>query len=143
MKTTADSVLLQEILKHHMELSGANFKYHRRTSHFSHPFALLSSVYHNIKNTWKDRRNFILKIRELLQVLAQLFLVSVLFHVLHSILAKITWGGEGRKPEMFQSVTFKVTGLLWITSLSNLVYNEGFPRIVGRSKDYSCAVSQI
>lgn len=126
MKTAADSVLLQEILKHQMDLSGANFKYHRRTSHFPHPFALVSSVYHNIKNTWKERRNFILKIRELLQVLAQLFLVSVLFHVLHSILAKITWGGEGRKPEMFQSVTFEVTGLLWITSLSNLAYTERF-----------------
>lgn len=63
MKTTADSVLLQEILKHQMDLSGANFKYHRRTSHFPRPFALVSSVYHNIKNTWKDRRNFILKIR--------------------------------------------------------------------------------
>lgn len=126
MKTAADSVLPQEILKHQMDCSGANFKYHRRTSHFPHPFAPVSIVYHNTKNTGKDRRNFVLKIRELLQVLAQLFLVSVLFHILHSILAKITWGGEERKPEMFQSVTFKVTGLLWITSLSNLVYNEGF-----------------
>lgn len=126
MKTVADSVLPQEILKHQMDLSGANFKYHSRTSHCPHPFALVSSIYHKIKITWRDRRNFILKIRELLQVLAQLSLVSVLFHVLHSILAKITWGGEERKPEMFQSVTFKVTGLLWITSLSNLAYNEGF-----------------
>lgn len=30
-------------------------------------------------------------------MLAQLLLVSVLFHVLHSILAKITWGGEGKE----------------------------------------------
>lgn len=45
---------------------------------------------------------------------------------LDSILTKITWGGEERKPEIFWSVTFKVTGLLWITNLSNLAYNEGF-----------------
>lgn len=96
-------------------------------------FSLSTSICSSIQylsqhflKTWSDRRNFILKIRELLQVLAQLFLVSVLFHVLHSILAKITWGGEERKPEMFQSVTFKVTGLLWMTSLSNLAYTEGF-----------------
>lgn len=30
-------------------------------------------------------------------MLAQLLLVSVLFHVLHSILAKITWGGKGKE----------------------------------------------
>lgn len=97
---------------------------------FSISISICSSIQYlsqYLKKTWRDRRNFILKIRELLQVLAQLFLVSVLLHVLHSVLAKITWGGEGRKPEMFQTVTFKVTGLLWITSLSNLIYNKGFP----------------
>lgn len=78
--------------------SGANFKYHSRTSHCPHPFAPVSST---ILRT-SGETNFILKIRELLQVLAQLFSVSVLFHILHSILTKITWGGEERKPEMFQ-----------------------------------------
>lgn len=30
-----------------MDLSGANFKYHSRTSHCPHPFAPVSSIYHN------------------------------------------------------------------------------------------------
>lgn len=58
-------------------------------------------------------------------MLAQLFSVSVLFHVLYSILTKITWGREERK-QVFWSLTFKVTGLLWITSLSDLACSEGF-----------------
>lgn len=61
MKTVADSLLPQGILKHQMDLSGANFKYYSKTSRSPHPFAPVSSIYHNIKNTWRERRNFILK----------------------------------------------------------------------------------
>lgn len=38
VKTVADSVFPQEILKHQMDLAGANFKYPSRTSHCPHSF---------------------------------------------------------------------------------------------------------
>lgn len=108
-----------------MDLSGANFKYHSKTSHSPHPFAPVSSIYHSIKNTWRERRNFILKMSPVAGVGTAVLGFSTI-----SCLAfdfdKNNLGGEERKPEIFWSVTFKVTGLLWIKSLSNLAYNEGF-----------------
>lgn len=95
VEIVADSVFPQEILKHQMALAGANFKYHSRTSHCPHPVAPVSNIYHNIKNTWRDRKKSILKIRAVAGVSTAVLGFSTISYLAFNFdKNNLGWGGK-------------------------------------------------
>lgn len=85
--------------------------------HCPHSFVLVSSIYHNIKNVGRQKKFYTKNKSAVAGVGTAVTGFSTISCFAFYFAKNITWGGEERKPEMFQSVTFQVTGLLWMASL--------------------------